>query len=454
VSGKRPAGLPQRQSGLALLALLTLFTLGGLYLFLALLNATPFQAARQQNAAAALAEARQALIGDAIARLPVGDAGYLRYPDLGSSEGQSSGTFLGDGIGRSVIGKFPWKTLDTMIARNAQGECLWYIVSGDIKHAAWKSEPFNWDSQGQIDIIDGSGRVIAANLAALLVAPGPALDGQERVLADATYSECGGNYDARNYLDPFDGAHTVGGQVNYFAGSTNSRVAPGTGNKAFVMAANDHYNDRFTFITVNEIFDPLLRRSDFAGAIGILQSMDDPTGRLLDDPAFQEHLQAIAIAGSKGTDHLNCHCNQVKVTIDEHHIETRTCGEVTQENVNDEKDEAKKSALAQAYAFQLFCRNWQEMLFLTELSAPAQVTVEGVASFGFACKRVLIFAGRKANGQPRSAAEKADRNSYLEGDNRSAFGDPAARAFSGSSGAFDAAQPATDLVRCLREATS
>ncbi|MEF8701478.1 MAG: hypothetical protein V5B32_11810 [Candidatus Accumulibacter sp. UW26] len=442
MSGKRPAGFPQRQSGLALLALLAVFTLGGLYFFLAQLNAMPLPAARQQNAAALLAEARQALIGDAIARLPVGDAGYLRYPDLGSTEGQSSGTFPGDGIGRSVIGKFPWKTLDTLIARTMQGECLWYVVSGYLKHAAWKTTSFNWDSQGQIDIIDGSGRVIAANLAALLVAPGAALEGQQRALAAATYTECGGNYDARNYLDPFDSANAVGGQVNYFAGSTNSRVAPGTGNKTFVVAANDHYNDRFTFITVNEIFDPLLRRSDFAGAIG----------SLLDDPTFQEHLQAIAVAGSKGTDHLDCHCNQVKVTIDENNIETRTCEEVTQKNVDDEKDGAKKSALAQAYAFQLFCRNWQEMLFLSELSAPAQITVEGLAAFGFACKRVLIFAGRKANGQARSAAEKADRNSYLEGDNRSAFGDPAARAFSGSPGAFDTAHPATDLVRCLREA--
>ena len=41
----------------------------------------------------------------------------------------------------------------------------------------------NWDTQGQIDVIDGTGKMIATNLAALIAAPGQAVDRQDRTLA-------------------------------------------------------------------------------------------------------------------------------------------------------------------------------------------------------------------------------------------------------------------------------
>lgn len=71
-----------------------------------------------QNTAAAIAEAKQALIGDAIARSSIGGAGYLRMPDLGVV---GYGTAL-EGLEAAanwpvkdltVIGKFPWMTLGT-----------------------------------------------------------------------------------------------------------------------------------------------------------------------------------------------------------------------------------------------------------------------------------------------------------------------------------------------------
>ncbi len=286
--------------------MLTLLTLVGLYLFVGQLSAMQPRIAREQESAA-LAEAMTALISDAIARSSIYSAGYLRLPDLGSrfgisTEGEASTTFPGDGTDLSVVGKFPWKTLDIAPRLDDQGGCLWYVVSGRFKIAP-PTGAFNWDTQGQIDMIDGGGQILATNLAAVLVAPGRALDGQSRVLTDAVYTECGGNYDARNYLDSFDSADAIGGQVNYFAGSTNNRVAPNTSNKRFVMADNDHYNDRFVFITVDQIFDPLIRRRDFAAAIGY-PSTTRPVD--LRRPDFQEHLKTIALSGSKGTDNLKC----------------------------------------------------------------------------------------------------------------------------------------------------
>lgn len=405
----------QRQRGVAMLAMLTLLTLWGMYLFLGQLSTFQVKMGRTQSALAAMAEARDALIGDAISRSPVSDAGYLRLPDLGAdldpgvgwvpAEGGPSPSFLGNQKDLSVIGKFPWKTKTGQLAspplRDAQQECLWYVVSGRFKIVP-KTDAMNWDTAGQIDIIDSNGNLIATNLAALLVAPGQALDGQNRDLTDPIYTECGGNYDARNYLDSFNATESTSAQVNYFAGSTNHRLAPNTNNKRFVIADSDHYNDLFLYITVDDIFKPLIRRNDFSDAIG----------RLLDDPAFQNHLRSIDVTGSKGTDKLSC------------------------SSFAPDDD---------------FCNSWKEMLFLAQLSPSSQITINGLPSSQI-CSRVLIFGGRKTVGQIRNTAtEKADKNNYLEGNNLTSFNVPNASStsFSGSTGNFNAASPSTDLVRCL-----
>jgi hypothetical protein len=295
-------GSPYQQRGVALLALLTLLSLFGLYFFVGQLSATQFQMAREEKSAAALAEARQALIDEAVTRVSINDAGYLPLPDLGErfgvpAEGEASPNFAGNGKDLSVVGKFPWKTMDTGPLRDSAGQCL--VVRGlrSPPEDVPKTDALNWDTLGQIDVINANGAFLAVNLAALLVSPGSALDGQSRALADAAYTECGGNYDARNYLDAFDGTNALAGQVNYYADSTNNRVASDSNNKQFVMVASyPHYNDRFTFLSVGQIFDPLIRRRDFRDAIG----------NLLDDVTFRAHLQTIVVAGNKGTDNLVC----------------------------------------------------------------------------------------------------------------------------------------------------
>lgn len=405
------AGSPYQQRGVALLALLTLLSLFGLYLFVGQLSATQFQLAREEKSAAALAAARQALIDEAISRVSINDAGYLSLPDLGvtfgsPAEGYVSGTFAGDGKDLSVIGKFPWKTLDTGPLRDSAGQCLWYVVSGRFKKDTdlLKTDVFNWDTLGQIDVINANGAFLAINLAALLVSPGSALDGQSRALADAAYTECGGNYDARNYLDAFDGTNALAGQVNYYVDSTNNRVASDSNNKQFVMVASyPHYNDRFAFLTVNQIFDPLIRRRDFRDAIG----------NLLDDVAFRAHLQTIVLAGNHGTDNLLC---------------------MSATGADNQK----------------FCKNWKEMLFLAQLPIPSRITIDGGLSPAV-CNRVLLFAGRRTAGQSRSTVlEKANPANYLEGVNATSFNVPTASAtdFAGTS-VFDWRTPAADLVRCL-----
>lgn len=405
-------GGKRRQTGLALIAMLMLIGLWGLYLFVGQLSATRLQAERAGNAAAALAEARVTLIGDAISQVPIRAAGYLSLPDLGvklvgvgwvPAEGGASANFTGNGKDFSVVGKFPWKTLSSAVLRDEAGECLWYVVSGRFQRAI-PTDALNWDTQGQINVFDGSGNAIASKLAALIVAPGRALSGQSRTLADPVYTECGGNYDARNYLDPFDSSNNIAGHLNYFILSTNNRVARTEADKGFVMTGTDYYNDRFLLVTVEDVFNPLIKRSDFATAIDTL----------LATPAFQ----TVAITGPKGT-------GPVDPSDPSFNLFCSTAADV------------------------VFCKNWKEMLLLTQLPTPAQITIDGVLSAN--CNRVVIFGGRRTTGQSRNnATEKLDKNNYLEGANASSFNAPIATAttFSGAS-TFDFRSPSTDLIRCL-----
>ena len=297
----------------------------------------------------------------------------------------------------SVLGKFPWKTLGTAPVKDGYGECLWYAVSGNFKKIP-VTDVLNWDSQGQIDVIDKNGNMLANNLAALLVAPRFILPNQNRFLESDVYSNCGGNYDAKNYLDTYMPTNAVSGQVNYFSSFPNNRVASNTNNKTFVLASNDFYNDEFAFVTVDEIFGPLSKRSDFSAQISAL----------LDD----EYFQTVAITGMKGTDSVVC------------------------------------SSLLSTN--QTFCDNWKEMLLLTELpSSPSAIVVDGTSKGP--CMRVLIFGGSKAAGQIRqSVANKSIPANYIEGNNLSEFNTPIAKSnnFVGFS-TFNSNSPNADILRCI-----
>lgn len=386
--------------------MLTILVIGAATLFVSSLSRSSTQLERDRKSAGALAQAKEALIGDAISQSPLTSAGYLRLPDLGfmiglvPSEGSAAPNFSGNNKDYSVIGKLPWRTLGLEPLRDGHGECLWYIVSGHFKNTP-VTDSLNWDTPGQINLADGSGNLIARNLAALLVAPGQALDAQSRALSDSTYAQCGGNYDARNYLDPHASSNavfgTASGTPNYFSGSTNNRVASGSGNNLLVMAGNVHYNDRFLFITADEIFRAVIRRADFSIQVSAL----------LNDAYFR----SVVIAGSKGTDNVNC------------------------------------SSLGNNN--QTFCKNWKEMLLLTQLPTPAPVTLDGAQTAD--CSRVLIFGGQKNPAQLRlTAANKSSPSNYIEGVNLSAFATPVAvtSGFIGVS-AFSAKHPSADVVKCL-----
>jgi hypothetical protein len=126
--------------------------------------------------------------------------------------------------------------------RDGSGECLWYAVSGAFKQSPITT-PVNSDSNGQFTIQDNAGNIVAANVIAVVLAPGPALPGTAPRTTVGT-PQCGGNTTAAAYLDAV-------GAVNNAAPTPSIFVAG---------MPTDTFNDRLIFITPAQFFPAVEKR--------------------------------------------------------------------------------------------------------------------------------------------------------------------------------------------------
>jgi hypothetical protein len=233
--------------GFALLALFAFLMAGVLYFVVTSLGPDFFEAYRARKTEAALAEARDALLGYAVTYRDIVDPdavyGYLPLPDLGYNSDLTSDHNRNNNVGcngegcdaaqvkptgsvasnYTVVGRFPWRVLGTEPIRDGYGECLWYVISGSHKRTQPVS-PMNWDTLGQLDIVVANSTNTLGSIltsahdrpVAIIFSPGPALPGQDRAPdGNNDVSECGGNYDAANYLDPGT-AGALNDIANYF----------------------------------------------------------------------------------------------------------------------------------------------------------------------------------------------------------------------------------------------
>ena len=247
----RPQRAKARQHGAALIVMLVIVVMGAAAALVGSLSTTALKSARQATTAAALAQAKEALIGYAIA---YGDTysgevhGYLPCPDTGgSAEGSAAPPCGSKDVSR--IGKLPWKTLGLPALRDGDGECLWYAVSGTYKNNP-KTDLMNWDTLGLFEALDASGTTVAQDVVAVIFAPGSVLGSQNRA-PDGTAPICGGNYTATNYLDN-DGTLN-NGTVSTSANATTQ----------FRLASSTQVNDRLIYITRQDIWNAMLKRNDF-----------------------------------------------------------------------------------------------------------------------------------------------------------------------------------------------
>lgn len=250
----------RRQRGAALMVMLIILVLGLTTLLVKSLSTADISNERQAKTAAALAQAKEALIGYAIT---YGDThpgevhGYLPCPDIDGSSGEGSSKSPTCGLQNvSQIGRLPWRTLNLAPLRDGDSECLWYAVSGTYKSNP-KTGLMNWDTNGQLQAYAADGSRLDSNdnqVIAVILAPGSTQDGQDRSGSGAP--TCGGNYTASAYLDN-DTAHSI----------DNADVAAGK----FIQGERDGLvNDRMIFITRQELWAAMQKRSDFINTLKLL----------------------------------------------------------------------------------------------------------------------------------------------------------------------------------------
>lgn len=233
------------------MVMLVIMVTGISALLISSLGASRLKNARQKTTYSALAQAKEALVSYAIT---YGDThtgqvhGYLPCPDMDgkdiSGNPAEGATKLSCGAKNvSAIGRLPWKTLELPTLRDGDGECLWYAVAGTYKHNP-KTDLMNGDNSGLFEILDPNGATISQNVVAVVFTPGSVVGSQNRS-PDGAAPVCGGNYTSSNYLDNV----AVSNMANAIS--------------QFQLGASAQANDQMIFITKDDIFNAIMRRSDF-----------------------------------------------------------------------------------------------------------------------------------------------------------------------------------------------
>ena len=196
---------PVRQRGAALLALVAVLAATVLALFIPRLFAFSRAGGRDQVTSAALAEAREALIGWSASRddeaghnyrpgeLPCPDRDAPGEPGYGYAEGACS---------PGEIGRLPWKTLGLPELIDGESEPLWYAIDGAFRwrwgNTIGTNAAINSDTRATLQVFAAdtvaSRTPVGSEAAAIVFAAGAALPGQVR----GTLAE---RKEARNYLD-------------------------------------------------------------------------------------------------------------------------------------------------------------------------------------------------------------------------------------------------------------
>lgn len=255
--------IPRRERGAALLIILTIIGIGAAFLLVSALNKANQQIERDKITTAALAQAKEALIGYAASvDISTKRPGDLPCPDR-DNDGKAGTTIplvtscgsAGGSNQAQRLGRLPWKDLGLPDLRDASGERLWYAVSNNFKEQT-RTASLNSDTNGTITIRDAGGSILydgsaSTGVVAVIIAPGPPITRQDGLQQDRT---AGNINNPLHYLDNIaaednaDFDETVTLTNGFFTGPV--RNASGT-----VIA-----NDRIIVITRDEIMAALEKR--------------------------------------------------------------------------------------------------------------------------------------------------------------------------------------------------
>lgn len=227
------------QRGQVLLGIVVILGIVFGALFYTFVSPANSAAEREKITNAALAQARDALIGYASAQKFTGSG--ERPGDLPCPDRNDNGS-ADDGNCNTIdkrIGRLPWKTLGIPDLRDGWGERLWYAISVNFKDNQ-RIGVLNSDTPGEYKV---TGVTSADNVLAIVFAAGPPLGLQIRSSATAacvtTGTTIARNLCADNYLD--------GDNAN---GDTSFTTALPT----------DTFNDKLMLITSDVLFPAVTMR--------------------------------------------------------------------------------------------------------------------------------------------------------------------------------------------------
>lgn len=160
--------IARRQRGAALLAIMLVVFLAATSWVLSHANAVALRTEKEARTTAALALAKEALLGRAAAN--DSRPGSLPCPaqdDTGTAP-LLEGNDCKDGL---YVGRLPWRTLDLAVATDGNGDQLWYAMSRELRDDN-SAQPINVNTPLSL-ALDGR-----PDIAAIVFSPGSPLAGQ------------------------------------------------------------------------------------------------------------------------------------------------------------------------------------------------------------------------------------------------------------------------------------
>lgn len=399
VRGDAPARMAAGQRGVVLLVMLLILLLGSSYVLVQRLNHVSEVMNLDQATAHALAEARAALLGWSVAHPD--RPGMLPYPDRngdGNYDGNSDCP-AGAVNANMLLGRLPASGQATpcipplsglgVNVTDGSGEGLWYAVSRNLLYQpsgggypaidpALPEISTNW-----LTVRDEFGNVLSDRVAAVILAPGAPLRGQNRAGAAPA---------AANYLDTV----TIG--------ATSYSNADFDG--VFIAAARgDTFNDQIVYVTADELIT-LAERRVARGAQQCLQSYATASGGKLPWAARLDPAAVPDYAGDFGERF------------------GRIPGAPAVDATPGSPDTSMQTAWpAGCFVAGTYWDNWREFVFYAlapdfipggAAACPVCLEISG----GGEHHAVVLAAGRTLTGQARSSpAERGTVTNYLEGDN-------------------------------------
>lgn len=279
-----------KQQGIALLVIVTLLATAAAAVTVTALNRSSqnVHIARDKITAAALAQAKEALIGYAVS---VDLSSSTRRPgDLPCPDTNNDGiteTSCGSGAGsyqERRLGRLPWKTLGLPDLRDGNGERLWYAVSNNFKYSTrtactstGQTGCLNSDTVGTINVLapDGTTRLNdgggSTGAVAVILASGDAITRQDNI-AQTRGCTPGVDCDATDKDKCITASPTTVPKcnpLNYLdtaLGEDNANFTDSSSTNGFIQGKikdignNVILNDQLLVITQEDIMRPIQKR--------------------------------------------------------------------------------------------------------------------------------------------------------------------------------------------------